>query len=152
MLSRYQMARGVPASALPKGLRQDTRKHTRHVLRPNEAMVKEYLAAPTEAAWQRFARAYRALLDARFAEDRSAFDELAELARTEDVFLGCSCPTKHNPDVRRCHTWLALELFRERYPDLEVRMPVEPPSAQVPRAREESSRREAPPRGTRARA
>ena len=123
MLSRYQMARGVAAAELPRGVRQDTRKHTRHVLRPTAAIVSDYLAAPSEAAWRRFAKSYRALLDARFAEDRRPFDELAALARTDDVYLGCSCPTKHNPDVRRCHTWLALEFFREHYPALEVRMP-----------------------------
>jgi hypothetical protein len=123
MLSRYQMARGAPASKLPKGVRQDARKHTRHVLRPEASMVKEYLAAPSEAAWARFAEGYRALIDARFHEDRAPFDALAELAREQDVFLGCSCPTKANPDVRRCHTWLALEWMRARYPDLDVRMP-----------------------------
>ena len=123
MLSRYQMARGVAAAALPAGVRQDTRKHTRHVLRPTAAIVTAYLDAPSEPAWHRFATAYRALLDARFAEDRRPFDELAELARTHDVYLGCSCPTKHNPDVRRCHTWLALEFMRAHYPALVVRMP-----------------------------
>ncbi len=123
MLSRYQMARGVPASKLPKGVRQDTRKHTHHVLRPDDAMVKEYLAAPNDAAWERFAKRYRALVAARFREDRAPFDALAELAREEDVYLGCSCPTKANPSVRRCHTWLALELMKEHYPDLDVRMP-----------------------------
>ena len=123
MLSRYQMARGVPASRLPRGIRQDTRKHTQHVLRPTEAMVTAYLGAPSDAAWKQLRTAYRALLAARFAEDRRPFDEIAELARHEDVYLGCSCPTKQNPDVRHCHTWLALEFFREHYGDLEVRMP-----------------------------
>ena len=123
MLTRYQIARGVPAARLPAGVRQDTRKHTRHVLRPTTAMVTRYLAAPSAAAWARFAKAYRALLAARFAADRRGFDALAARARTEDVYLGCSCPTAHNPDVRRCHTWLALEFFRAHYPELEVRMP-----------------------------
>jgi hypothetical protein len=123
MLARYRMARGVPASALPKGVRQDTRRHTRHVLRPTGAMVEGYLAAPGEQAWRRFASEYRALLERRFGDDRRAFDELAELARATHVYLGCSCPTKRNPSVRRCHTWLALEFFRRRYPDLDVRMP-----------------------------
>ncbi len=123
MLTRYQMARGVPASALPKGVRQDTRKHTHHVLRPPAALVEDYLAAPSDAAWQRVAEVYRATLEQRFAEDRAAFDAIADLARTTDVYLGCSCPTKKNPDLRHCHTWLALEFFRERYPDLDVRMP-----------------------------
>jgi len=125
MLTRYRIERGVPAAALPKGMRQDTRKHTRHVLRPTAALVEAYLAAPGEGAWRRFADAYRALLEKRFAAKRSAFDALAELARRNDVHLGCNCPTQKNPEVRRCHTWLALEFFRERYPDLDVRMPHE---------------------------
>lgn len=123
MLTRYQMARGVPAARLPKGVRQDTRMHTRHVLRPTAALVKRYLAAPGDEAWARFARAYRALLAERFAGERPAFDEIAALARAGDVHLGCSCPTKQNPSVKHCHTWLALEFMRERYPDLDVRMP-----------------------------
>ena len=123
MLARYQMARGVPASELPRGIRQDTRKHTHHVLRPTEELVARYLAAPSEAAWARFTKEYRALIAKRIGEDPTPFDELAELARTHDVHLGCSCPTIKNPSVRHCHTWLALEIFRERYPDLDVRMP-----------------------------
>lgn len=123
VLSRYQMRRGARADELPKGIRQDTRKHTKHVLRPTAAIVKAYLAKPTDAAWAKFAAQYRAILEERFAADRAPFDELARLARENDVFLGCSCPTKANPDVRHCHTWLALEFMRERYPDLDVRMP-----------------------------
>jgi uncharacterized protein YeaO (DUF488 family) len=123
MLARYQIARGVPASALPKGVRQDTRKHTHHVLRPSEAMVEEYLADPSEAAWKRFAKDYRKLIEERFKVDRAPFDELAALASETDVYLGCSCPTKHNPKVEHCHTWLALEFFHKHYPKLDVRMP-----------------------------
>lgn len=123
MLSRYQMARGVRESALPKGVRQDTRKHTHHVLRPTEAIVNAFLSAPSDAAFRRFAEQYRALLDHRFVHDPGAFDALAELARSNDLYLGCSCPTKKNPDVRHCHTWLALEFFRDHYGDLDVRFP-----------------------------
>ena len=123
MITRYQIVRGAPAAALPKGVRQDTRKHTRHPLRPSVAMVAAYLAAPGSTAWRRLAREYRALIAARFAADRAPFDALAELARTQDVHLGCNCPTRLNPSVERCHTWLALEFLRERYPDLDVRMP-----------------------------
>jgi uncharacterized protein YeaO (DUF488 family) len=123
MLARYQIARGVPASALPEGVRQDTRKHTHHVLRPTEAMVEAFLAAPTDAAWRRFAKQYRALLEQRFAEDRGPFDEIAALASKTNVYLGCSCPTKRNPNVLHCHTTLALEFFHEQYPELDVRRP-----------------------------
>jgi len=119
------MARGAPASRLPKGVRQDTRKHTRHVLRPDAAMVRAYLEAPGDEAWGRVVKAYRKLLERRFAADRAPFDAIATLARAEDVWLGCSCPTQRNPSVRRCHTWLALEFFRDHYPGLEVRFPPE---------------------------
>ena len=47
MLGRYQIVRGKrsPDDPLPEGSRQDTRKHTRHVLRPNSEQVVAYLAA-----------------------------------------------------------------------------------------------------------
>ncbi|MBC8073420.1 MAG: hypothetical protein IAG13_34185 [Deltaproteobacteria bacterium] len=122
MLGRYTMKRGVRAASLPVGLRQDTRKHTRHVLRPSAELVARVLAPDADdGEWQRFATAYRALLEQRFAEDRGPFDALAELARTHDVWLGCSCPTAKNPDVRRCHTALALAFMRAHYPELDIR-------------------------------
>jgi hypothetical protein len=62
----------------------------------------------------------RELLAARFADDRTPFDELAELARDNDVWLGCSCPTAKQPDVRRCHTTLALTFMKQHYRDLDV--------------------------------
>jgi hypothetical protein len=123
MLARYTIKRGAPASTLPHGVRQDTRKHTKHVLRPEPEMVERFLAAPSDAAFESFARGYRALLEQRFQTDRTPFDELAELARDNDVWLGCNCPTRKNPDVRHCHTTLALEFMKKRYPDLDVRMP-----------------------------
>jgi uncharacterized protein YeaO (DUF488 family) len=126
VLARYSMIRGASAASLPQGIRQDTRKHTHHVLRPTPEMVAAALGSGDAAAWHAFARAYRTLLEARFAADRTPFDDLAALARTADVYLGCSCPTKLNPDVRRCHTTLALAFLHERYPDLSVRMPVAP--------------------------
>jgi len=124
MLARYSMVRGAPASTLPQGIRQDTRKHTRHILRPTVEMVKEVLGnAADPAAWRSYSTRYRALLDERFSENRAPFDALAELARTKDVYLGCSCPTGKNPDVRRCHTVLALAFMKAHYPDLDVRSP-----------------------------
>lgn len=121
-LGRYRVVRGRrdPSDLLPAGLRQDTRKHTRHCCRPSAEQVATYLAAPGEAAWARFSAVYRALLAARFAEDPAPFEALAERARADAVWLGCSCPTQANPDPRRCHTALALEFFAERFPDLEV--------------------------------
>lgn len=124
-LYRYQMRRGAKASELPSGVRQDTRKHTQHVLRPPADAVARYLANPSDEAWRRFTDAYREEVLARWRADPRPFDELAELARREDVHLGCSCPTKKNPSIRRCHTWLALELMAEKYADLDVRFPEE---------------------------
>jgi len=124
-LARYRIVRGKRSveEPLPTGLRQDTRKHTRHCCRPDPDEVAAYLAAPEDAAWERFAEAYRALLEARFADDASAFEAIAAAAQSESVWLGCSCPTQKNPDVRRCHTSLALRFFAERFPDLEVNFP-----------------------------
>jgi uncharacterized protein DUF488 len=122
MLGRYTMKRGTSAASLPAGIRQDTRKHTRHVLRPSAELVARVLAPDADdGEWQRFAVAYRALVERRLADDRRPFDALAELARTHDVWLGCSCPTAKNPDVRRCHTTLALAFMRAHYPELDIR-------------------------------
>jgi hypothetical protein len=124
-LYRYRIVRGKrpPGDPLPSGERQDTRKHTRHVLRPSEEMVRRYLAYPTDAAWEAFRRDYLALLERRFGENREPFDELAALASERDVYLGCNCPTKANPRVDRCHTVLALQFMKGRYPELEAVFP-----------------------------
>lgn len=128
MLGRYRIVRGArpPDDPLPAGVRQDTRKHTRHFLRPEAEEVKRLLADPSAKAFERFRAAYLHALQARFRQDRSPFDALHELARSSDVFLGCNCPTKQQPDVRHCHTYLALGFFHERYPDLDVRLPDAP--------------------------
>lgn len=124
MLARYSIVRGAKASTLPVGVRQDTRKHTKHVLRPTAELVEAVLeSSDDDDAWRSFAASYRALIAGRFATDRQPFDALAAMAREHDVLLGCSCPTVKNPDVRRCHTALALEFMHEHYPDLDVRMP-----------------------------
>jgi hypothetical protein len=124
MIARYRIVRGArPADdPLPDGVRQDTRKHTRHVLRPEAALVRGFLARPDEAGFRAFRAAYLELLERRFAEDRGPFDALAELARRTDVYLGCNCPTAKQPDVRRCHTLLALAFLQRRYRDLDVRL------------------------------
>ena len=125
MLGRYRIVRGKrpPGEPLPDGVRQDTRKHTKHPLRPEPDAVARALDDPSAAAWKRFGKEYRALLAARWKADRCSFDELARLAREGDLWIGCNCPTTRNPDVRRCHTFLALEFLAERYPDLEVAWP-----------------------------
>ena len=125
MLARYKMYRGkLPADVqLPDGIRQDTRKHTRHCLRPSAEIVEQYLARPTAAAWQEFASSYLSILKQRRESDPTPFDDLANLATTENVYLGCSCPTEKNPDVQRCHTVLALKFMKDRYPALEIEFP-----------------------------
>jgi len=125
MLARYQIVRGKrpPGNPLPKGHRIDTRKHTRHVLRPEAADVEAFIRDPSARAFTRFAKAYRATIEQRFAQDRRPFDELAELAKDEDVFLGCNCPTRWNPDAKHCHTAVALAFMRRKYPKLDVVMP-----------------------------
>jgi hypothetical protein len=125
MLARYQIVRGKrpPGNPLPKGVRIDTRKHTHHVLRPESAAVQALLADPSQANFATFAKRYRATLEKRFAEDREPFDALAAQAREEAVYLGCSCPTRANPDVKHCHTVLALGFMKRKYPKLEVVLP-----------------------------
>jgi uncharacterized protein YeaO (DUF488 family) len=125
MLTRYQMVRGkrAPGDPLPNGIRMDTRKHTRHLLRPPAPSVEAVLRDGSDAAFRRFARVYTAELEARFRQNRAGFDELAETARHADVYLGCSCPSRANPDVRRCHTVLALTFMKKKYPNLRVVSP-----------------------------
>jgi hypothetical protein len=127
MLSRYQIERGKAASAMPPELRdairQDTRKHTRHVLRPTVEIVAAYLDNPTGTNWNTFKVEYQRILQRRFSDDRVPIDELARLAQNADVILGCSCPTAKNPNVKHCHTWLALEFMRAKYGKLEIRFP-----------------------------
>lgn len=125
MLARYKIYRGKlpPGEKLPKGVRQDTRKHTHHCLRPPADVVAAFLADPSEANWKKFAKAYREAVEKRFRSDRQPFDELAELAKRENVYLGCSCPTAKNPDVNHCHTVLALQFMAKHYPDLTVKYP-----------------------------
>ena len=125
MLQRYKMYRGTrPADdPLPVGYRMDTRRHTKHCLRPPKELVDAYLADPTKASWAHFARTYRSVLTERLKQDPTPFEELAELATNQDVSIGCSCPTKQNPDVRHCHTVLALEFMKKSFPELRVMMP-----------------------------
>lgn len=123
MLSRYTMERGRPASELPAGVRQDTRKHTRHCLRPPGELVERYLADPTAEGWRHFEREYLAAVEQRYRSDPEPFDALSRLAAEKDVYLGCSCPTRKNPDVRRCHTTLALCFMQRLYPALDVVLP-----------------------------
>jgi hypothetical protein len=126
MLARYQIVRGARAKddPLPDGIRQDTRKHTRHVLRPSAEIVTAFLRDPSSSkGFEKFRAGYRALLEQRFRQERDRFDAIAEQAREADVFLGCNCPTGKQPDVAHCHTTLALQFFAEHYPGLRVVLP-----------------------------
>ena len=58
------------------------------------------------------------LLAARLADDPAPFEDLARLAREGDLYLGCSCPTKKNPDPARCHSVLAVRFMGEQFADL----------------------------------
>ncbi len=120
------MVRGkrLPGDPLPDGKRVDIRKHTRHVLAPEPAEVETLLADPSDPVrLAHFRQAYRSLIAARYRNDAGPFDSLAQAARRGDVYLGCSCPTKRQPDVDHCHTVLALTFMAEHYPEVEVRFP-----------------------------
>lgn len=125
MLARYRIVRGARAAddPLPDGLRQDTRKHTGHVVRPSVELVSAFLQDPRREGFEKFREGYLTLLEKRFREERERFDAIAEQAKEADVFLGCNCPTAKQPDVAHCHTTLALRFFAERYPHLRVRLP-----------------------------
>ena len=125
ILGRYTM-RQFPDENVgppPVGIHKDTRKHQNHCLSPTPEMVKKYLSDPTAGAWTIFRSSYLELLEKHFAERKSEFDELANLAMKDDVYIGCSCPTKNNPSVYHCHTVLALQFMKEIYPQLTVVMP-----------------------------
>lgn len=98
----------------------DTRKHTHHVLRPDGDEVEKFLTDLSGAAFEHFAAAYLRTIERRFAADRAPFDEIAELAEAEDVYLGCNCPTAKQPQVQHCHTVLALGFMKKKYPKLHV--------------------------------
>jgi hypothetical protein len=125
MLARYQIVRGKrpPGLPLPDGVRLDVRKHTGRVLSPEPDTVAAFLADPSSDGFRRFSSRYEELLMRRFRERRAEFDELAASASKADVYIGCSCPTKANPDVRHCHTYLALGFMKKHYPKLKVSLP-----------------------------
>ncbi len=125
MLARYHMLRGKrpEGEPLPEGLRMDTRKHTKHVLRPDAAEVERFLRDVNDKSFAHFAHAYLKVLAQRFKAERERFDEIAEAAEQGDVYLGCSCPTEKNPRVEHCHTVLALRFMQEKYPHLRVVLP-----------------------------
>jgi hypothetical protein len=86
-------------------------------------MVQRYLGEPASYPWRKFRADYLRTVMARFKEDPAPFAELARLALETDVYLGCSCPTKKNPNVMHCHTVLALTFMHGRYGEIAVVMP-----------------------------
>lgn len=108
---------------MPEGIRQDSRWRTRHILRPTKEMVETYLDDLSDAGWEEFRSSYWDLIESRYQQDPEAFENLAKLASENDVFIGCSCPTQKNPDVRRCHTFPALEFMKKKFHDLKVVFP-----------------------------
>lgn len=125
MLARYKIYRGKrpPDEFLPDSIRQDTRKHTSHYLRPTAEIVESYLAEPTTEAWKTFKLDYLHVLEDRHHADSQPYEKLAELAMNSDVFLGCSCPTAKNPNVQHCHTVLSLQFMRKHYPAISIELP-----------------------------
>ncbi|MGI9429105.1 MAG: DUF488 family protein, N3 subclade [Bythopirellula sp.] len=125
MLARYKIYRGKPPAGvrLPDGIRQDTRKHTRHCLRPAADDVAEYLADLSPRGWKKFSTSYLKTVQQRWQKDATPFETLAALATDDDVYLGCSCPTEKNPDVLHCHTVLALQFMEKRFPQLKIEYP-----------------------------
>ena len=96
------------------------------------AMALPFILVGSASLWTRpqsgsaiLACVHLALLRTRYGSDPTAFERVAKLARDQNVYLGCNCPTKHNPDVRRCHTVLALQFMAERFPDLQIELPHE---------------------------
>jgi hypothetical protein len=135
-MARYQIVRGKrpPGSHFPEGIRIDIRKHTHHVLSPSAEAVVEFLSDPSIAAFRQFSAEYHRLLEGRLRERREEFDELADTAARADVYVGCNCPTKTNPDVSHCHTVLALHFMKKKYPKLRVVLPASTRSTAAPGA------------------
>jgi len=127
MLSRYTIYRRRPVDAgpLPEGIRQDARWRTRHLLRPTQEMVEDFLEDTSSTGWKKFRSSYLSLLKERFKETPEEFRNLAELATENDVYIGCNCPTAKNPDVHHCHTFLALEFMSQKFPRLDIVFPKE---------------------------
>ena len=88
-------------------------------------MVERLLSSPSAQGYDQFRRAYLKLLGERFVTQRTAFDDLARCAMQADVYLGCNCPTRKQPQLAHCHTVLALGFMKEAYPELSIVFPVE---------------------------
>jgi uncharacterized protein YeaO (DUF488 family) len=76
-------------------------------LAPSLPVMKQALAAKTDAEWRAFARKYRA----EMAEPDASrvLDVLAALSRTANFSVGCYCE-----DESHCHRGILRELLAER--------------------------------------
>ncbi|MBP87340.1 MAG: hypothetical protein CMJ64_11565 [Planctomycetaceae bacterium] len=94
MLTRYKIYRGKRPVDEPLlgGIRQDTRKHTKHCLRSCVEIVKQYLAEPDPTAWKEFSALYVRDLEERYEQDPAPFHDLADLARETTSTSGALVP------------------------------------------------------------
>jgi len=95
--------RGVPKTKYASGNWYDAWLPN---LAPSAATIRAYMASPTDAAWRKLARTYRAEM-AR-PENRAVLDVLAALSRTTNFSVGCYCE-----DEARCHRSLLRKLLAE---------------------------------------
>ena len=95
--------RGVPKAEFAKRDFYDVWYPT---LAPSDALVKQALAATTDAEWQAFARKYRAEMARPDAKHALAL--LAAMSRDTDFSVGCYCE-----DEARCHRSVLRTLLVE---------------------------------------
>jgi uncharacterized protein YeaO (DUF488 family) len=75
-------------------------------LAPSDALVKQALAASTDAEWKAFVRKFRAEMKA--PEAKHALELLAALSQRTDFSVGCYCESE-----ARCHRSVLRELLVE---------------------------------------
>lgn len=80
-------------------------------LAPSVELMKLGQSAASDAAWQAFAKKYRAEMSA--AEASRTLDLLAALSRTARFSVGCYCENE-----ARCHRSLLRQLLAERGADI----------------------------------
>jgi uncharacterized protein YeaO (DUF488 family) len=76
-------------------------------LAPSAALIKLARGAPSELAWDRFAKRYRREMAS--PENRATLDLLAALSHQTDFSVGCYCA-----DESRCHRSILRALFEDR--------------------------------------
>ena len=76
------------------------------LLAPSDALVKQALAARTDAQWRAFVRRYRAEMKAPDAARTIAL--LARLSQDANFSVGCYCE-----DPKRCHRSVLAEILVE---------------------------------------